>query len=44
MLRAADEDGDGYIDVEEIQHGLEQSRTLYAPGSQWIMYVDPIQV
>ena len=32
IIRAADEDGDGFIDAREMEHGLILSRTLGLPG------------
>ena len=35
ILRAADEDGDGFIDANEIATGLAQAQTLRSRGSKW---------
>jgi hypothetical protein len=44
ILRAADEDRDGFIDAKEIESGMNQADTLHSKGSLWNMYVDPVQV
>jgi len=38
-----DEDGDGFIELDELKESMKDTQKMGVPGSPWKMYVDPAQ-
>jgi len=41
VIRAVDEDGDGFIELKEMEDAMKSTANMGVPGSVWRLYVDP---
>ncbi len=41
VIRSVDADGDGYIELEELEEAMKATENMGEPGSVWRLYVDP---
>merc|ERR1712023_532664 len=44
VITGVDQDGDGFLDLKELEDALKNIDEMGVPGSQWKLYVDPAQV
>ena len=44
VINGVDQDGDGFLDLKELEDALKNIDEMGVPGSQWKLYVDPAQV